>query len=337
MTSYYRAIPQFDLARPSGARPIAGGWCWFDHAEQIERDGSRRLIPASEVPRDVAKSISSPRAAIAGLAMEWPRIMGILNVTPDSFSDGGQYDSEAAAIDHARDMIQNGADIIDIGGESTRPGAEFVPADLEIERTIPVIRNIRRESAVPVSIDTRKGKVARAALTVGASMVNDVSSLNYDAELSEIIADVGVPVCLMHAQGDPKSMQDRPEYENVLLDVYDHLESRIEAAITAGIARANIIIDPGIGFGKTPAHNLALLRGLSLFHSLGCVIILGASRKRFIGIISKEPEARSRTFGSIAVALAGIAQGVQITRVHDIAQTRQALTLWAAATGMRQQ
>ena len=269
--------------------------------------------------------------------MEWPRLMGILNVTPDSFSDGGQYDSKAAAIGHARDMIQNGADIIDIGGESTRPGAEFVPADLEIERTIPVIRNILRQSAVPVSIDTRKGKVARAALTAGASMVNDVSALNYDAELSEIIADIGVPVCLMHAQGDPKSMQDRPEYEDVLLDVYEYLAGRIDAAVSAGIARSNIIIDPGIGFGKTLDHNLALLRGLSLFHSLGCVIILGASRKRFIGILGKEPEPRSRVPGSIAVALAGIAQGVQITRIHDIAQTRQALTLWAAATGVRQQ
>ena len=337
MTTFYRAIPQFDLARPSGARPIAGGWCWYDHAEQIERGGARRLIHASEVPDDVAKAISSPRAAIAGLAMEWPRLMGILNVTPDSFSDGGQYDSQAAAIGHARDMIKNGADIIDIGGESTRPGADFVPADLEIERTIPVIQNIRRESAVPVSIDTQKGKVARAALSVGASMVNDVSALNYDAKLSEIIADAGVPVCLMHAQGDPKTMQDRPEYEDVLLDVYEYLAARIEAAVSAGIARASIIIDPGIGFGKTPAHNLTLLRGLSLFHSLGCVIILGASRKRFIGVLGNEPEAHNRTFGSIAVALAGIAQGVQITRVHDIAQTRQALTLWAAATGMRQQ
>ena len=274
---------------------------------------------------------------MAGLAMDCPRLMGILNVTPDSFSDGGLFDSDAAAISHARDMIQNGADIIDIGGESTRPGADFVSADLEIERTVPVIQSIRNGGTVPVSIDTRKGDVARAALAAGASMVNDVSALSYDAELSEIIANAGVPICLMHTQGDPKTMQDSPEYEDVLLDVYDYLASRLEAAISAGIARANIIIDPGIGFGKTLADNLALLRGLSLFHSLGCSIMLGASRKRFIGTLGDAPEARSRLPGSLAVALAGIAQGVQITRVHDIAQMRQALTLWAAATGVRLQ
>ena len=337
MKCYYRAIAQFDLARPPGALPIAGGWCWFDRAERIERGGARQVIGAREVPPGVAQLISAPRAAVAGLAMDRPRLMGIVNVTPDSFSDGGMFDSDADAISHARDMIRNGADIIDIGGESTRPGARLVSAEREIERTVPVIRGLRQIGAIPLSIDTRKGEVARAALAAGVSLVNDVSALGFDAELAEIIAKSGVPVCLMHARGDPKSMQDRPEYEDVLLDVYDHLHARIEAAVSAGIARTNIIVDPGIGFGKTVAHNLALLRRLSLFHSLGCPIMLGASRKRFIGALSDAPEARARMPGSIAVALAGIAQGVQITRVHDIAQTRQALTLWAAATGMGQQ
>ena len=337
MKCYYRAIAQFDLARPPGALPIAGGWCWFDRAERIERGGARQVIGAREVPPGVAQLISAPRAAVAGLAMDRPRLMGIVNVTPDSFSDGGMFDSDADAISHARDMIRNGADIIDIGGESTRPRARLVSAEREIERTVPVIRGLRQIGAIPLSIDTRKGEVARAALAAGVSLVNDVSALGFDAELAEIIAKSGVPVCLMHARGDPKSMQDRPEYEDVLLDVYDHLHARIEAAVSAGIARTNIIVDPGIGFGKTVAHNLALLRRLSLFHSLGCPIMLGASRKRFIGTLSDAPEARARMPGSIAVALAGIAQGVQITRVHDIGQTRQALTLWAAATGMGQQ
>ena len=337
MTCYFRAIPQFDHARPPAALPIAGGWCWFDHAERIERGGARQLIPAHEVPPEVAQLISAPRPAIAGLAMDRPRLMGILNVTPDSFSDGGLYDGAPAAISHARDMIKNGADIIDIGGESTRPGADMVSAEQEIERTVPVIRSVRRDGAHPVSIDTRKGKVASAALAAGASLVNDVSALSFDAKLSGIIANAGVPVCLMHARGDPMTMQDRPQYDDVLLDVYDHLQDRIETALASGIARAKIVIDPGIGFGKTVAHNLALLRGLSLFHSLGCPIMLGASRKRFIGTLGDAPEAGARMPGSIAVALAGIAQGVQISRVHDIAQTRQALVLWAAATGMRQQ
>lgn len=344
MNAYYRPIAQFGPDRPAGARAIAGGWCWFGHAECIRRDAAPRLIPASQVPAEVLHRISAPRADICGLTMDRARLMGIVNVTPDSFSDGGQFADADAAAAQARQMIRGGADIIDIGGESTRPGAQDVPPDLEISRTAPVIAAIRTgrtgstgstDRTVPISIDTRKSRVARAALDAGASLINDVSALNYDPQLAETAANSGVPVCLMHARGDPASMQHKPQYDNVLLDVWDHLSKRIDAAIAAGIPRTRIIIDPGIGFGKTLDHNLALLRGLSLFHSLGCPILLGVSRKRFIGALSDQPDPQARLPGSIAAALAAIAQGVQIVRVHDIVETRQALTIWAASTGLR--
>ncbi|MFV2037184.1 MAG: dihydropteroate synthase [Paracoccaceae bacterium] len=335
MSVYYRPIAQYGPERPAGALAIAGGWCWFERAELIRRDAENRLIPADQVPAEILHRITAPRAAISGLTMQRARLMGIVNVTPDSFSDGGQFGDADAAAAHALQMIRDGADIIDIGGESTRPGAQDVPHGLEISRTAPVIAAIRAHATVPISIDTRKSRVARAALDAGANLINDVSALSYDAQLAETTAKSGVPICLMHARGDPASMQDEPNYQNVLLDVCDHLSERIDAAIAAGIPRARIIVDPGIGFGKTLEHNLALLRGLSLLHTLGCPILLGVSRKRFIGTLSNQPDAQARLPGSIAAALAAIAQGVQIVRVHDIAQTRQALTIWAATTGLR--
>ena len=333
---YYRPLAQFDAHRSRAALPIAGGWCWFDQVQRLERGQPAQVVAVSEVPAEICDAISGARPAVAGLALNSPRLMGILNVTPDSFSDGGQFDAPDVAVAHARAMVERGADIIDIGGESTRPGADFVSATVETERTVPVIAAIRKATSTPISIDTRKAEVARAALAAGAQLVNDVSALTYDAQLAEITAKSGVPICLMHAQGDPDSMQDAPRYDDVLLDVYDYLNARIAAAVAAGIARDRIIVDPGIGFGKTLDHNLALLRGLSLFHGLGCPILLGASRKRFIGTIAGAADARARVPGSIAVALAGVAQGVQITRVHDIDETRQALDLWAATTGMGQ-
>lgn len=336
MSVYYRPLAQTDPARAPGAVPIAGGWCWFDRVELLQRARPPQIIPVHEVPQPVLDAISRQRPALAGLSLDLPRLMGILNVTPDSFSDGGAFVDPAIALGHARAMIAAGADILDIGGESTRPGAAQVPARQEVARTAPIIQAIRRASPVPLSIDTRKASVAHAALQAGASMVNDVSALGFDPELSEIVANSGVPVCLMHARGAPETMQLDPDYDDVLLDVYDYLKARITHAVAAGIERDRIVVDPGIGFGKTLAHNLELLRGIALFHGLGCPILLGASRKRFIGTLGGAPDTADRLPGSLGVALAAVAKGVQIVRVHDIEATRQALTLWTAATNTRQ-
>ncbi len=312
---------------------LAGGWCWFDRIEVLSRNRPPRLIAASTAPEVVRDVLSLPRPAFAGLAMNRPRLMGILNVTPDSFSDGGQYLDPRSALTRGTGVAAV-SDIVDIGGESTRPGAVEVPVAEEISRTIPVIEALRHQGLRnAISIDTRKALVAAAALRAGADLVNDVSGLEFDPMLGPLIGQTGVPVVLMHAQGLPATMQNDPRYGDVLLDVYDALSQRIQAAVALGIDRAKIAIDPGIGFGKTAAHNLALIRGLSLFHGLGCPILLGASRKRFIGAIGGADRAEDRAPGSVAVALAGIAQGVQITRVHDAAETRQALRLWQAVHG----
>lgn len=325
---YFRPIAMTDPARPSGALTLSGGWCWFDRVEVLSRAAKGRIIAAHEVPAPVLHRLTARRPDFAGLSMDVPRLMGILNVTPDSFSDGGKFLGEAAAVAQARAMAV-GAEIIDIGGESTRPGAVEVAIDDEIARTLPVIRALRTGGlTAPLSIDTRKAPVAEAALQAGASIVNDVSAFDFDPALGPLVATAGAPVVLMHAQGVPATMQDNPLYADVLLDVYDALAARLARAEALGIDRARIVLDPGIGFGKTQAHNLALLRGLSLLHGLGCVILLGTSRKRFIGAIGGADRPEDRAPGSIATALAGVAQGVQIVRVHDVAETRQALRLW---------
>ncbi len=331
--TYYRPIPCHDTARPKGALPLAGGWLWFDRVEVLRRGAAPEVIPAADLPPDVALRLSGPRAAFAGLAMDRPRLMGILNVTPDSFSDGGQFLAPEAALRQGREMAGAGAEIIDVGGESTRPGAVLVPEGEEIARTAPVIAALRAGGIeTAISIDTRKAAVARAALDAGASFVNDVSALTFDAGLKPLVAGKAAPICLMHAQGTPQTMQADPQYEDVLLDVYDFLAGKMAEAETAGIARDRIMVDPGIGFGKTLEHNLALIRGLSLFHGLGCPILLGVSRKKFIGTIGGENDAARRAPGSVAVALAGVAQGAQVLRVHDVWETRQALSLWRSVT-----
>jgi len=329
---YFRPIPQTDPARPMGALILAGGWSWFDRAEVLSRQGSQGLIAAEDLPETVRAALTRPRAAVAGLGMDEPRLMGVLNTTPDSFSDGGRFDGIEAALTQAHHLAKD-ADILDIGGESTRPGAATVAPEDEIARTAPLIAALRQAGlTTPVSIDSRKAAVAVAALDAGASMVNDVSALGHDPALGRMAAERCVPVCLMHAQGGPETMQDDPRYDDVLLDVYDDLAQSIALAEAAGISRDRIVIDPGIGFGKTLDHNLTLIRGISLFHGLGCPILLGVSRKRFIGTLADQPQADKRGPGTIAVTLAAIAQGVQIHRVHDTQDTRQALRLWRAVT-----
>lgn len=293
---------------------------------EITRVGGR-IERAFDATRDADLVAHLPD--ICGLSLEQPRIMGILNVTPDSFSDGGRFHDFDSACAQARQMVADGADILDIGGESTRPGAQEVPIDDEIARTAPLIRALRADGLrLPISIDTRKARVAAAALEAGADLVNDVSALTWDRDMARVVAEAGVPLCLMHAQGTPQTMQKDPQYKDVALDVYDWLEQAVARAEAAGITRSKLIVDPGIGFGKKLEHNLALLQSLALLHQTGCAILLGASRKRFIGTLSGVEQASERLAGSLAVALFGAGQGAQILRVHDVAETRQALTMW---------
>ena len=328
MTLYYRP-----LVEEQGTHALAGGWCRFSKVEVLSRHGRAEVISANEVPQEILDRLISVRSNLGTSGSARPQVMGILNTTPDSFSDGGQFGSRASVRAHALSLIQEGADIIDIGGESTRPGADEVALEEEILRTKPAILDVRQLSSVPLSIDTRKAPVAAAALDAGVDWINDVSALSFDSEMAQVAARSGAPLCLMHAPSDPKTMQQNAQYQDVLLDVYDYLAARVDFALSQGVLRHNIIVDPGIGFGKTLEHNLALLRGLALFHGLGCPVLLGASRKRFIGTISGAEKAQDRMAGSVAVALAGAGQGAQILRVHDVRETVQALKLWAAVRG----
>ncbi len=261
--------------------------------------------------------------------------MGVVNATPDSFSDGGRFDTLEAGLCHARRLIGEGADILDIGGESTRPGADPVPVDAEIARVVPLIGAIRAESDIPISVDTMKPAVARAAVAAGAAIWNDVAALTAPAAL-ETAAELGCEVMLMHMQGEPRTMQAAPRYGDVVAEVCGFLAARAQAAIVAGIARERIWLDPGIGFGKTLDHNLALLAHLDRVVALGFPVLLGVSRKGFIGKLDPaEADAASRLPGSLAAALAGAAAGVAAVRVHDVAETRQALAVWAAIDAAR--
>ena len=334
MSARYRPIPQSGGPRPPGALALAGGPPWFAAVAEHRRGAPPRLLPAAALPPEIAERLAAPRPPVCGLALDRPRIMGVLNVTPDSFSDGGRHLASSAALGAARAMAAAGADILDIGGESTRPGADPVPFAEEVARVVPVIAALRAEGfALPISVDTRNAAVARAAFDAGADLFNDVSALSHDPESLAVAADSGSAVCLMHAKGDPKTMQDAPAYDDVLLDVFDYLEARVAAAEAAGIPRSRLLVDPGIGFGKTLSHNLALIRGLSLLHGLGCAILFGASRKRFIGTLGAAPDPAERMPGSIAVALEALRQGAQVIRVHDVKETRQAVALWMALNG----
>jgi dihydropteroate synthase len=321
---------------------LAGGLNWFAAVELISVENGRRvaaeLVSVAELEPQLNEELAPQWQALTRvrpplqlgertIRLDQPQVMGILNVTPDSFSDGGRFSQSHEAAMAGADMAAAGAAIIDVGGESTRPGSSPVWEGDELDRVVPVIRQIAGGGAA-ISIDTRKGEVARVAVGAGARLVNDVSALTYDPRLAEVTAAAGVPVILMHHQGDPQTMQENPRYDDVLVEVYLWLEERIAAAEAAGIARDRILIDPGFGFGKTVAHNLELMNGLALFHSLGCPLVLGASRKRTIGALSNEAPADQRIGGSIAFALKAVEQGAHIIRVHDVPETVQALRVW---------
>jgi dihydropteroate synthase len=262
-----------------------------------------------------------------------PLLMGIINVTPDSFSDAGQFLDPQAAVEHGLRLAAEGADILDVGGESTRPYSQPVETDEELRRVLPVIRSLGEQTRLPISIDTSKSAVAREALAAGAEIINDVTGLRGDPEMIGVASDTGAAVCAMHVQGTPQTMQDNPTYIDVVQEVYDHLAKRRDALTAAGIAVDRIALDPGIGFGKTHQHNLTLLAACHRFHALGCPLLVGHSRKGFISRVLKDKQA-DRTYGTIGVALALAGQGVQILRVHDVRVVREALLLYAAAGGL---
>lgn len=349
---YLRPLGLFDAALlgagGEGAiagMPLAGGPLAFSAVEIVERAGKavlRRVIGAGDgFDRDwgrhtleaasLVEALTAPRPRLAGLALDRPRIMGIVNVTPDSFSDGGNFNSAQAAVDHGLRLVEEGAGILDIGGESTRPGADAVALEEELRRVLPVLEGLRSRTEALISVDTRKAEVMRRAALAGADILNDVSALTHDPKAMETAAETGLPVMLMHAQGDPKTMNDDPQYSDVVLDVFDFLESRIAACVAAGIAKTKLVADPGIGFGKHLHHNVAVLASMSLYHGLGVPVLLGASRKKLIGQLCNVDNPKDRVPGSLAAALSAAAQGVQIVRVHDVAATKQALSVWRAA------
>ncbi len=319
---YYRPLVGTD------GLPLAGGPLRFARVEILSRREPSRVVAAETLDDAVLVPLTVRRAPVAGLPGDRTAVMGILNVTPDSFSDGGRNAAPETALAAARAMVAAGADIVDIGAESTRPRAPLVDLATESARLAAVLPGL---AGIAWSIDTRKAAIMEQALMAGAALVNDVSALGHDPAALALVAARGCPVVLMHAQGTPDVMQVAPRYENALLDVFDWLAARIAACETAGIARHRIIADPGIGFGKDLSHNLALLRGLSLFHGLGVALLLGASRKQLIPRIAGDAPPDARLPGSLALALHAAAQGVQLVRVHDVPETVQALAVWRAA------
>ncbi|MCX5889408.1 MAG: dihydropteroate synthase [Deltaproteobacteria bacterium] len=259
-----------------------------------------------------------------------PLIMGILNVTPDSFADHGRHFDHTAALAHARALVAEGADILDVGGESTRPFAEPVPLEEELRRVIPVIETIAPEIPIPISIDTYKASVARAALAAGAAIINDISALRFDPEMAKLAAAARAPVVLMHMQGSPRDMQLAPHYDDLMGEIADFFRERLDFALAQGIDRDLIVLDPGLGFGKTWEHNLEILRRLETLLELGCPLLVGPSRKGFIGQLTGQPAGPERDVGTLAAVLASVQHGARIVRTHNVASARQFLAVWAA-------
>lgn len=320
---------------------LAGTMLWFGAVELIAREGARTVrsivpvaacdaLPVAAQP--IFANLTAPRAPLQmgarTIRLDQPQVMGILNVTPDSFSDGGKYGDDPEQIAAAGVALSAaGAAIVDIGGESTRPGAPLVWEGDEIARVQPVIERMAR-AGVAISSDTRKAAVMQAALAAGAAMINDVSALLYDDQALAVVQTSAAPVVLMHApsqSGDPHKGGD---YDDVVLDVYDWLEARVAAVVAAGVERSRILIDPGIGFGKSLSDNLHIINNLALFHGIGCPILFGASRKRMIGALSNEAPVDARLGGSLFLAMKAVEQGAQIIRVHDVAETVQAVHVW---------
>ena len=324
-------IAEGGLAFPLGTvilRDGATAWAaTAPYAELVEWSEGEGEAVARHIGR-LVRRIGARRAPWAGLETTRPLVMGIVNATPDSFSDGGKHLAADIAIAAGLAMVEAGADIVDVGGESTRPGSAPVTREQELARVLPVVRGLA-ERGVVVSIDTRHAPVMEAAVQAGARIINDISALEGEGALA-VAARSGAALCLMHMQGEPQTMQDDPSYACAPLDIYDYLAARIAACAAAGIDAARIATDPGIGFGKTPTHNAQVLAALALYHGLGCPILLGASRKRFVAALSRGEGPDGRLPGTLAAHLAGLDAGVQIVRAHDVAETVQAVRVWQA-------
>ncbi|HIK27104.1 MAG: dihydropteroate synthase [Oscillatoriaceae bacterium SKW80] len=263
---------------------------------------------------------------IRGRRFKWGErtyLMGILNVTPDSFSDGGEFNTLDAALKQGQFLVEAGADILDVGGQSTRPGATEVPLEEELARVVPVVRALSETLSVPISVDTTRAEVARAAVEAGASLVNDISAATFDPQMLSVVAELGVPLILMHIRGTPQTMQQLTDYKDLIAEILQFLDSRIQAAQAAGIPRKHLLVDPGIGFAKTFSQNLEILRRLGEFHTLNCPLLVGPSRKSFIGHILNQPNPKARVWGTAAACCAAIAAGADLLRVHDVQQMQE--------------
>lgn len=314
---------------------LGGGPVAFSMVETLAAaaDGTASAYaPAADHPAAVA-ALAAPRAPFAGIDLSRPVVMGVVNVTPDSFSDGGDFFDTARAVDRALSLAADGAAIIDIGGESTRPGADPMPVADEIARVVPVIEAAVAEG-ITVSVDTRRSVVMRAAIDAGARIVNDITALTGDPDAPGVVAESAASVVLMHMQGRPETMQQAPAYRLASYDIFDWLCARIDACVAARIPRARIAVDPGIGFGKTDGHNMEILQRAGAFHGTGCAVVIGVSRKSFIGRIAGVENPKDRLPGTIAATMLALARGVQIHRVHDVAAAVQAIAIWNAETGV---
>ena len=344
MKSYYTRACNFyygseskQLVNKKKSLPLNGSKdISFDHIEIISRN-SKKKIPLNKInslPKLLKKKtildlkkIKSKKKNFANLNfLKIPNIMGVLNLTPDSFSDGGKFNTKNEGLKHALKMLKSGANIIDIGGESTRPGSKSVDKDLEWKRIEKILRLLGKK--IPISLDTRKSEIMKKGIKYGVKIINDVSGLSYDSETINILKRNKIPFVIQHSQGLPDSMQNNPHYKNVLLDIYDFFEEKIKYIKSIGIKHNNIIIDPGIGFGKNLKHNITLLKNISIFHTLGFPILIGNSRKKFIREISRINDTNNRIGGTIASSIYLMMQGVQILRIHDVNELLQGVKVF---------
>jgi dihydropteroate synthase len=324
--------------RPGGAT-VSGTRAGLDALATLAKRAGRVEL-ARALDAAIAADVPPDPTVLGGRTLRWGErtfLMGVVNVTPDSFSDGGRHLERDAAVQHALALAGAGADLIDVGGESTRPGSAEVPVQVELDRVLPVLEAVRAASDVPVSVDTRKAAVAREALRLGAVLVNDVSGLGHDPALANAVAEAGAALALMHIQGSPETMQMDPRYDDVVAEIIDFLSGRIDRAVAAGVARERIWVDPGIGFGKTSGHNLFLLRHLFQLRVLGAPVLVGTSRKRFIGVLSGGRPPDQRLPGSLAsIAAVAVLHGADVVRVHDVAEAKDALAVADAITRARE-
>jgi len=308
----------------------------FDHVEVITRKTNRRISinKIKQLPRNIKKKINADLAKIKSKKINFskfnfkkiPNILGVLNLTPDSFSDGGKFNQKNKGISHAINLYKNGAQVVDIGGESTRPGSKPVHEKQEWGRIKKSLKLIVKK--IPISLDTRKSGIMEKGIIMGVKLINDVSGLNYDPKTVDILKKYKIPFVIQHSIGTPENMQKNPKYENELLDIYDYFEDKIKLIRSKGIKHNNIILDPGIGFGKNLKHNMNLLRGVSIFHSLGFPILVGNSRKRFIKDISKKNDSNTRIGGTMASSIYLMMQGIQILRIHDVNEVMQGIKVF---------